>query len=59
MLTMRAGMYLQAVWLLRLCGITLPSPKEFDDPNTTLQVQYLCTCSQLGLAARMQFAWGS
>lgn len=28
----------QAVWLLRLCGITVPTPKEFDDPNTTLQV---------------------
>lgn len=29
----------QAVWLLRLCGVTLPSSKEFDDPNATVQVR--------------------
>jgi hypothetical protein len=29
----------QVVWLLRLCGVTLPTPKQFDDPNTTLQVR--------------------
>ena len=27
---------LQAAWLLQLCGTNIPTPKEFDDPNTTL-----------------------
>lgn len=28
---------MQAAWLLQLCGSNIPTPKEFDDPNTTLQ----------------------
>jgi hypothetical protein len=28
---------LQVAWLLQLCGLSVPTPKEFDDPNTTLQ----------------------
>ena len=27
---------LQAAWLLRLCGVSAHSPKELDDPNTTI-----------------------
>ncbi|KAF6265151.1 intra-flagellar transport protein 57-domain-containing protein [Scenedesmus sp. NREL 46B-D3] len=26
-----------AAWLLQLCGLSVPTPKEFDDPNATLQ----------------------
>ncbi|WIA38068.1 hypothetical protein OEZ86_001437 [Tetradesmus obliquus] len=26
-----------AAWLLQLCGLSVPMPKEFDDPNATLQ----------------------
>lgn len=28
---------LQAAWLLQLCGTSIPTPKEFEDPNATLQ----------------------
>jgi hypothetical protein len=28
---------MQAAWLLQLCGLSVPTPKEFDDPNSILQ----------------------
>lgn len=39
---------MQAAWLLQLCGLSVATPKEFDDPNATLQglmqVRYLYFC---------------
>jgi hypothetical protein len=40
---------LQAAWLLRLCGVSAHSPKEFDDPNTTIS-NLLSGLKSLGFA---------
>eukprot|EP00775_Hariotina_reticulata_P008504 gene8504-8686_t len=39
-----------AAWLLQMCGQSVPWPKEFDDPNTTLQ-GLLQGLSALGFAS--------
>lgn len=45
--TQTACLRLQVAWLLQLCGINVPPPKEFDDPNATLS-NLLNGCRALG-----------